>query len=84
MITPQYWEKKQRENVHSGRRLTESYSMAEWILGDTTVTNVQECTEYVSRADFDGSGVGLSDHQSEHASFRIITPNATIRLSHGR
>lgn len=27
---------------------------------------------------------GVFGHQSEHASFRIVTPKATIRLSHGR
>eukprot|EP00903_Cladosiphon_okamuranus_P020891 g19184.t1 len=79
-----YWEKKKLEYAKSGRRLTETYSMAEWILGDPTATNLQECAEYVSSADLDGSGVGLFDYQSEHASFRIITPKAKIRLSHGR
>lgn len=27
---------------------------------------------------------GLFAHQSEHATFQIVTPRATIRLSHGR
>eukprot|EP00752_Nemacystus_decipiens_P012584 g11144.t1 len=79
-----YWEKKKLENLQSGRKLLESISMAEWILGDPTATNMEECTEYVERVDADGSGVALFDYQSEHASFRITTPTATIRLSHGR
>ena len=27
---------------------------------------------------------GLFSHQSEHASFKIVTPEATIRLTHGK
>ena len=143
----QYWERKKLEYAQNGRRLlklTEALSMAEWILGDPTATNLKECAEvrgrdgfprqgldaivasrsyccfllvrlyffcdesslgltrmfpcpralmmiaffcaeqYVANADYDGSGLGLFEHQSEHASFRIITPSATIRLSHGR
>lgn len=56
-------------------------SMGDWILGDPTATNMMECSEYVARATTkDG---GLFAHQSEHASFQISTPTATIRLSHG-
>lgn len=58
--------------------------MGEWILDDPTVTNMDECTEYVARMVTDGSGLGLLDHQSEHVSFKIATPKATIRVSHGR
>ena len=76
----QYWERKKMEAMQ-GRRLPEEESMGDWILGDPTVTNMQECIEYVYEA-MDGDT--LFDHQSEHASFRIATPTATIRLSHGR
>ncbi|CAM9880304.1 unnamed protein product, partial [Hapterophycus canaliculatus] len=79
-----YWERKKLAYAQTGRRLAESASMAEWILSDPTATNIDECTEYVARVVTDGSDQGLLHHQSEHASFRIITPNATIRLSHGR
>lgn len=41
-----------------------------------------ECVEYVARAEAEDGG--LFAHQSEHASFQIVTPKATIRLSHGR
>lgn len=58
--------------------------MAEWILGDPTATNMDECAEYVARVVADESDLGLLRHQSEHTSFRITTPKATIRLSHGR
>lgn len=54
--------------------------MGEWILDDPTATNIAECAEYVA-AVVDNS---LFAHQSEHASFQIMTPTATIRLSHGR
>eukprot|EP00904_Undaria_pinnatifida_P007888 jgi/Undpi1/4229/HiC_scaffold_16.g07595.m1 len=76
----QYWERKKLEAAQ-GRRLQENETMGDWILGDPTMTNVEECIEYVNDA-MDGDT--LFDHQSEHASFRIVTPTATIRLSHGR
>lgn len=56
--------------------------MAEWILGDPTATNMDECAEYVVQATL--TEAGLYDHQSEHTSFQILTPTATVRLSHGR
>ncbi|CAN0121343.1 unnamed protein product [Scytosiphon promiscuus] len=77
-----YWERKKLEQAHRSRRLGEPMSMGEWILGDPTATNMEECVEYVARAEA-GEG-GVFAHQSEHASFRITTPTATIRLSHGR
>lgn len=40
--------------------------------------------EYVARAEADADNGGLFAHQSEHVSFQIVTPKATIRLSHGR
>ena len=43
---------------------------------------MEECTEYVARAELVAGG--MFTHQSEHASFQIVTPKATIRLSHGR
>ena len=76
----QYWERKKLEAAQ-GRRLQENETMGDWILGDPTMTNVNECIEYVNDA-MDGDT--LFDHQSEHASFRIVTPTVTIRLSHGR
>ena len=76
----QYWEKKKLEAAQ-GRRLQENETMGDWILGDPTITNVEECIEYVNDAMNEDT---LFDHQSEHASFRIVTPTATIRLSHGR
>eukprot|EP00904_Undaria_pinnatifida_P007894 jgi/Undpi1/4234/HiC_scaffold_16.g07600.m1 len=78
----QYWERKKLEYAQADRRLFEAENMGDWILGDPTVTNMAECIEYVTGALMDGNA--LFDHQSEHASFRIITPAATIRLSHGR
>lgn len=46
------------------------------------MTNREECIEYVDHArEQEG---GLFAHQSEHATFQIETPKATIRLSHGR
>lgn len=49
---------------------------------DPTATNMDECAEYVAQAE--GMEGGLFAHQSEHASFQILTPKGTIRLSHGR
>lgn len=49
---------------------------------DPTATNMAECVEYVMDADMREGG--LFAHQSEHASFQIVTPAATIRLTHGR
>lgn len=43
---------------------------------------MEECTEYVARTEMEAGG--LFAHQSEHASFQIVTPKATIRLNHGR
>ena len=77
----QYWERKKME-ARVGRRLLEEENMGDWILGDPTVTNMKECIEYVAAAMANGND--LFDHQSEHASFRIVTPKATIRLSHGK
>ena len=51
-------------------------------LKDPTATNMAECVEYVARAELEEGG--LFAHQSEHASFQIATPTATVRLSHGR
>ena len=51
-------------------------------LKDPTATNMEECNEYVARAETTAGGVFA--HQSEHALFQIVTPKATIRLSHGR
>eukprot|EP00903_Cladosiphon_okamuranus_P020829 g19129.t1 len=90
-----YWERKQEEYAQLGRRLDESsQTMAEWVLGDPTATNPTECAEYVARAVTSGSAgagsggdideSGLFSHQSEHASFKIVTPQATIRLTHGK
>ena len=75
-----YWEKKSK-SARINRRLHETTNMGEWILGDHTMTNAKECTEYVASAMQRNK---LFDHQSEHVSFQIVTPTATIRLSHGR
>lgn len=78
-----YWERKKLEYAQGGRRLLEhQQSMDEWILGDPTATNMEECMEYVAHAS--ATDGGLFNHQSEHGSFQIVTPKATIRLSHGR
>ncbi|CAM9909083.1 unnamed protein product, partial [Ectocarpus sp. 6 AP-2014] len=77
-----YWERKRLENARHGRRLSTTMGMGEWILGDPTATNMDECIEYVARAEVEEGGVFT--HQSEHASFQIVTPKATVRLSHGR
>lgn len=76
-----YWAAKQ-ESVQVGRKLSERLSMEDWILADPTVANPAECMEYVTRS-LEAEG-GLFAHQSEHATFQIVTPAATIRLSHGR
>lgn len=49
---------------------------------DPTATNMEECITYVANAQLQAGG--LLSHQSEHASFKIVTPKATVRLSHGR
>ncbi|CAB1100369.1 unnamed protein product [Ectocarpus sp. CCAP 1310/34] len=80
-----YWERKKLEYAQAGgRRLDVQQSMGEWILGDPTATNMAECTEYVARHIAGGEDGDLFTHQSEHASFQIVTPAAIIRLSHGR
>eukprot|EP00903_Cladosiphon_okamuranus_P009792 g9309.t1 len=79
-----YWEKKKLEYAQAlGRRLSVEQSFGEWVLGDPTATNMEECTEYVARATAI-SEEGMFEHQSEHASFQIVLPTARIRLSHGR
>lgn len=55
--------------------------MSDWILGDPTATNPEECEKYVTMAGIDA---GLFAHDSDHASFQILTPIGTVRLSHGR
>lgn len=77
-----YWEKKKLEYGQDNRRMTEAQDIGEWILADPTTTNKVECNEYVARAMTRNRG--LFDHQSEHASFKIVTPETIIRLSHGR
>eukprot|EP00752_Nemacystus_decipiens_P012916 g11431.t1 len=83
-----YWERKKLEyaQVAAGRMLIaqQQQSMYDWILGDPTVTNMEECTEYVAKAISTNGDTGLFEHQSEHASFQIVMPTGTIRLSHGR
>eukprot|EP00903_Cladosiphon_okamuranus_P020094 g18456.t1 len=82
-----YWERKKAENAMMGRRLSEQnglQDMSEWILGDPTATNMDECTEYVADAIGTGGETGLFSHDSEHTSFQILTPMGLIRLSHGR
>ena len=94
-----YWERKKLEGIrvsqassHESQNVDESVAesprgtsdlgMSEWVLGDPTVTNMMECAAYVSKSvDTDG---GLFAHQSEHSSFKISTPTATVRVSHGR
>jgi len=49
---------------------------------DPTAANMEECMEYVVRAETQAGGVFA--HQSEHASFQIVTPKAVLRLTHGR
>lgn len=68
------------------RRLTHGLrDMADWVLGDPTATNLPECAEYVTEATANGNDdAGLFAHDSEHTSFRILTPTGKIRLSHGR
>eukprot|EP00752_Nemacystus_decipiens_P004376 g3999.t1 len=79
-----YWERKKLEYAQAtGRRLNAEKSISEWILSDPTATNMAECMEYVAKAAAVGEA-GLFEHQSEHSSFRIVMPTATIRLSHGR
>ena len=82
-----YWERKKLERFgQSGRRLglgNAMQDMSDWILADPTATNKVECAEYVDRSTT-GDGVSLFAKQSEHVSFQIMTPTATIRLSHGR
>eukprot|EP00903_Cladosiphon_okamuranus_P005334 g5332.t1 len=78
-----YWERKKLQNAGGGRSLGLvgfMQDMGEWILADPTATNMEECAQYVAVA----GETGLFDHASEHASFQIMTPTATIRLSHGR
>ena len=58
--------------------------MSEWILGDPTATNMDECTEYVAEATAAGGELGLFSHDSEHTSVQILTPVGRVRLSHGR
>ena len=77
-----YWEKKKLEAEAGSRRLAETMSIGDWILSDPAVTNMAECTDYVT--DAIRKKDGLFAHQSEHASFQIYTPAATIRLSQGR
>ncbi len=80
-----YWEQKTLAYAHaSGRNLSAAkQGMGEWIIDDPTATNPEECMEYVANAMSRGEA-GLFEHQSEHASFQIATPTATIRLNHGR
>ncbi|CAN0240976.1 unnamed protein product [Ectocarpus sp. 12 AP-2014] len=59
--------------------------MAEWILGDPTATNMDECIENMTGARVPVNDDGrLFTHDSEHASFQITTPVRRIRLRHGR
>lgn len=88
--TRRYWERKKAEYAQADhRRLLTSEGMQDmgaWVLGDPTATNMDEYGEYVARATVAGSGGGggLFAHESEHASFQIMTPAAKIRLTHGR
>eukprot|EP00903_Cladosiphon_okamuranus_P021427 g19696.t1 len=78
-----YWEHKKLQHAGGGRRLSLvgfMQDMGEWILADPTATNMEECAQYVAAA----GDTGLFDHASEHASFQIMTPTGTIRLTHGR
>lgn len=78
-----YWERTKLQTAGGGRRLglvDFMQDMGEWILADPTATNMPECAEYVAAA----GNTGLFKHESEHASFQIMTPIGTIRLSHGR
>lgn len=94
-----YWERTRLEQVRAGQAdgfelknvddlvadaspAPAAQAMSEWILGDPTATNMMECAAYVAESiNTDG---GLFAHQSEHASFKISTPTATVRVSHGR
>eukprot|EP00903_Cladosiphon_okamuranus_P010581 g10005.t1 len=79
--------KVEEQTTASRRRrlsaVTGLQDMAYWILGGPEVADLVECTEYVAFATTTGEH-GLFAHDSEHASFQIMTPGALIRLSHGR
>eukprot|EP00752_Nemacystus_decipiens_P004852 g4415.t1 len=78
-----YWERKKLQNAGDARRLDLvgfMHDMGAWILDDPTATNMAECSEYVAAA----GSTGLFEHESEHASFQIMTPVGTVRLSHGK
>ena len=77
-----YWAREEQENVQGKRKLSAMLSMGEWMLADSSATNMADCAEYVARSA--AVAGGLFAHQSEHSSFRIITPAADIRLSHGK
>ncbi|CAM9752519.1 unnamed protein product [Scytosiphon promiscuus] len=87
----EYWERKEAEYARAGgRKLTKLGTtlqrMAEWITADPTMTNIDECAEYVawSTAGGDGEDGNLFAHDSEHVSIQMVTPAGRIRLSHGR
>ena len=82
--TPRHWEAEGEEYFKAGRRelsspVTGLQDMAYWILGDTAVANLVECAEYVAVATASGEE-GVFTHDSEHASFQIMTPGALVRL----
>ena len=77
-----YWTKMEQEGARDSRKLSATLGMGEWILDNPTATNMVDCADYVARSAEETGG--LFAHQSEHASFRIVTPGTTIRLSHGK
>lgn len=94
-----YWERKMLDGIRVGQAssyesqnlaepsadytgATADQGMSEWVLGDPTAANMMECAAYVSQSI--GADGGLFAHQSEHASFKVSTPTATVRVSHGR
>lgn len=76
-----FWAKKERGDAQDSRNLRAPLSMGEWILTDPTAANNAGCTEYIAHSAVVAGG--LFTHQSEHSIFRIVTPAAKIRLSHG-
>lgn len=52
-----------------------------WLMKDAKRTDPKACDEYVAQASASGT---LFDHQSEHASFQITSPDLSLRVNIGK
>ncbi|CAM9390910.1 unnamed protein product [Ectocarpus fasciculatus] len=70
------WARHYEDMMAQGRRMTGGESFESWVLGFQHMTAHDWCTKHIAEK-------GLSDVQSSHAIYQIVTPSVVVRLNVG-